>query len=125
MRIWLQFAIVTYSPILIFFCCVFDNTYNCFCFFIEQNVCIYVTFRIHHGLFYAKKCCMSQHNKQARQTFHWFVLNSHFIQQSECKYVLFVCLSDYKCCVSDTLAGDFFFRTVDISRESRVVSPTL
>ena len=36
---------------------------------------------------------MTQHNKQARQTFHWFVLNSHFIQQSECKYVLFVCLS--------------------------------
>ena len=32
-------------------------------------------------------------NKQARQTFHWFVLNSHFIKPSECKYVPFACLS--------------------------------
>ena len=36
---------------------------------------------------------MTQTNKQARQTCHCFVLNSHFIQPSECKYVLFVCLS--------------------------------
>ena len=36
---------------------------------------------------------MTQRNKQARQTFHCFVLNSHFIQPSECKYMfcLFVC----------------------------------
>ena len=41
---------------------------------------------------------MTQRNKQARQTFHCFVLNSHFFQPSECKYVtfcLFVCLSDF------------------------------
>ena len=38
-------------------------------------------------------CRMKQSNKQARQTIHCFVLNSHFIQPSECKYVLFVCLS--------------------------------
>ena len=59
--------------------------------------------------------CMAQCNKQARQTFHCLVLNSHFIQPSECKYVffLFVCLSDCKYllfrCISDTLAGDFLF----------------
>ena len=35
----------------------------------------------------------SSSNKQASQKFHYFVLNSHFIQPSECKYVLFVCLS--------------------------------
>ena len=40
-------------------------------------------------------------------------------------FFLFVCLSNCKCCVSDTLAGDFFFRTVDVSRESRGVPPTL
>ena len=55
---------------------------------------------------------MTQRNKQARQTFHCFVLNSHFIQPSECKYVLFVCLSvspqvSLFHCVSDTLARDF------------------
>ena len=36
---------------------------------------------------------MTQRNKQARHKFHCFVLNSHFIQPSECKYVLCVCLS--------------------------------
>ena len=40
---------------------------------------------------------MAQQNKQARQTFHCVVLNSHFIQpfECECRYVLvlFVCLS--------------------------------
>ena len=73
---------------------------------------------------------MTQHNKQARQTFHCFVLNSHFIQPSECKFVffLFVCLSDCKYllfrCISDTLSR-VFFRTVDLSRENRVMPPTL
>ena len=43
--------------------------------------------------FMAKKSRMTQRNKQARQTFHCFLLNSHFIQPSEWKYVLFVCLS--------------------------------
>ena len=55
---------------------------------------------------------MTQRSKQARHTFHCFVLNSHFIQTSECKYDLFVCLSvrlqeSYISCVSDTLAEDF------------------
>ena len=54
----------------------------------------------------------SSRNKQARQTFHCFILNSHFIQPSECKYVLFACLSVRMQiflfpCASDTLAGDF------------------
>ena len=35
---------------------------------------------------------MTQRNKQARQKFHCYVPNSHFIQPCECKYVLFVCL---------------------------------
>ena len=56
---------------------------------------------------------MLQRNKQARQKFHCFVLNSQFFQPSECKYVIFVCLSvrlqvSFIRCVSDTLA-DFFF----------------
>ena len=34
----------------------------------------------------------SSSNKQARQTFYCFVLRGHFIQPSECKYILFVCL---------------------------------
>ena len=55
---------------------------------------------------YTTSCFMA--NKQARQTFHCFVLNSHFIQLSECKYIRFVCLSvRLYPCVSDTLAGDF------------------
>ena len=71
---------------------------------------------MHNELFYGEKCCMTQlqssSNKQARQTFHWFVLNSHFIQPSECKYVLFACfLAECKYrlfpCVSDISAGDF------------------
>ena len=37
--------------------------------------------------------CQSSSNMQARRTFHCFVLNSHFIQPSECKYVIFDCLS--------------------------------
>ena len=32
---------------------------------------------------------MAQRIKQARHIFHCFVLNSHFVQPSECKYVLF------------------------------------
>ena len=50
---------------------------------------------------------MTQRNKQARQTFHCFVLISHFIQPSECKYVLFVCLSVRLQVSSIRLAGDF------------------
>ena len=64
-------------------------------------------------IFYGKPCRMTQHNKLARQAFHCFILKSHFIQPSECKYVLFVCLSGLAgCkyllfrCVSDTLTGD-------------------
>ena len=77
-----------------------------------------------------KKCRMTQHNKEAKQTFHCFVLNSHFIHPSECKYVLFVCLS-IRMQVSFILlhfryfGWRFFFRTVDLSRESRVVPPSL
>ena len=69
------------------------------------------------------------HNKQARQTFHCFVLNSHFIQSSECKYVLFVCLSvRLQVSFIPLRFRDFddrlSFRTVELSRESRVVPPT-
>ena len=72
----------------------------------------------------------SSSNKQARQTFHCFVLISHFIQPSECKYVLFVCLSvrlqvsfiPLRC---RYFGWKFSFCTVDLSRKSRVVPPTL
>ena len=73
---------------------------------------------------------MTQGDKQARQTFHCFVLNNHFIQLSECKYVLFVCLS-FRLQVSFILmhfryfCRKFSFGTVDLSRESQVVPPTL
>ena len=72
----------------------------------------------------------SSRNKQARQTFHCFVLNSHFIQPSECKYVLFACLS-VRMQVSFIplrfryFGGRFSFRTVDLLREIQAVSPTL
>ena len=54
----------------------------------------------------------SSSSKQARQTFHWFVVNSHFIQPSERKYVLIACLSVRLQVLfiplrSNTLAGDF------------------
>ena len=72
---------------------------------------------------------MTQHNKQARQTFHCFVLNSHFIQPSECKSVLFVCLSVRLQVSFIPLRFRYFvqrfFRTVDLSRENRVMPPTL
>ena len=65
----------------------------------------------------------SSSNKHARQT----VLNSHFIKLSECKYVLFACLSvrmqvSFIPLRSDTLAGDFLS---DLSKEIRAVPPTL
>ena len=97
--IWLEVNWSMTDPIysvshwLIFFCSCIWHTCNSFSFFIQQNVCISIKLRIHHELFYDKKCRMTQRNKQARQTFHCFVLNNHFIQLSECKYVLFVCLS--------------------------------
>ena len=74
---------------------------------------LYVTFIIHHKLFYG--------NKQARQSIHCFVLNSHFIQSSECKYVLFVCLR------FRNFGHRFSFHvlSVDLLGESRVVPPTL
>ena len=73
---------------------------------------MYVTLGIHHELFYGKKCRMIQPSKQARHAFHCLVLNSHFIQLSECEYVLLVCLFvrlqiSFIRCISDTLAGDF------------------
>ena len=64
--IWLEVHWCMTDPIysvshwLIFFCCCIWHTCNCFSFFTEQNVCIYVTFRIHHKLFYGKKCRMTQ-----------------------------------------------------------------
>ena len=72
----------------------------------------------------------SSSNKQARQTFHCFVLNSHFIQPSECKYVLFACLSVRMQVSFIHLRFRYFgrrfsFRTVDIWREIRAVPPTL
>ena len=77
-----------------------------------------------------KKCRMTQHNKQAKQTFHCFVLNSHFIHPSEYKYVLFVCLSirmqvSFISLHFRYFGWRFFFRIVDLSRESRVVPPSL
>ena len=68
----------------------------------------------------------SSSNKQARQTFQCFVLNSHFIQPSECKYCLFVCLSVRLQLSSIPIRFSYFgqrfsFRTVDLSRDSRVV----
>ena len=70
----------------------------------------------------------SSNGKQARETFQSFVLNSHFIQPSECKYVLFVCLSDCKSFIPlrfRYFAWRFSFHIVDLSRESRVVPPIL
>ena len=68
--------------------------------------------------------------KQARQTFHWFVVNSHFIQPSEWKYVLIACLS-VRLQVSFIhlrfryFGRRFSFHTVDLPRGSQVVPPTL
>ena len=72
----------------------------------------------------------SSSNKQARQTFHWFVQNSHFIKPSECKYVLFAGLSVRLQVYFIPLHFRYFgwrfsFRTVDLSREIRAVLPTL
>ena len=74
--------------------------------------------------------CQSSSNKQARQTFHCFVLNSHFLHLSECKYVVFVCLSVRLQVSFIPLRFRYFgwifsFRTVIWSKESRVVPPTL
>ena len=69
----------------------------------------------------------SSSKKQARQTFHCFVLNSHFIQPSECKYVLFVCLSECKCllfpCISVTLAGNFLSAQLIYRRRFKLCHP--
>ena len=122
--IWLEVNWSMTDPIysvsrwlIFFFCCIW-HTCNCFCFFTEQYVCIYVTFKIYHKLFYSKTCLMTQPNKQARQTCHCFVLNSHFIQPSECKYVLFVCLSvrlqdSFILLHFRNFGRRFFFRTVE------------
>ena len=74
--------------------------------------------------------CQSSSNKQARQTFHCFVLNSHFLQLSECKYVVFVCLSirlqeSFIPLRFRYFGRIFSFRTVNRLKESRVVPPTL
>ena len=68
--------------------------------------------------------CQSSSNKEARQTFHCFVLNRHFLQLSECKYVVFVCLS-VRLQVSFIpfrfryFGRIFSFHTVNRSKESR------
>ena len=72
----------------------------------------------------------SSRNKQARQTFHCFVLNSHFIQLSECKYLLFACLSvrmqeSFIPLHFRYFGRRFSFRSVDLSREIQAVPPTL
>ena len=99
---------------LIFFCCIW-HTCNCFSFFIEYNVCIYVTFRIHHKLFNSRK--VSYHETfrvTSKQDRHFIVLFRTVISFNRLNvnmFFLFVCLSDCKYllfpCVSDTLAGNF------------------
>ena len=76
------------SRSLIFFCCCIGHTCNCFSSLLNRTF----AFMLHSEYTtscYGKKCRMTQRNKQASQTFHCFVLNSHFIQLSECKYVHF------------------------------------
>ena len=122
--------IYSVSRWLIFFCCCIWQTRNCFFFFFEESVCICVTYRIYHELFYGKKCRMTQLHKQARQTIHCFVMNSHFIQPSECKYVLFVCLS-VRLQVSFIplhfryFGRRFSLRTVDLSTESHCATHSM
>ena len=96
--IWLEVNWSMTDPIysvsrwLIFFCCCTWYTCNCFSFFIEKNVCINVTFRIHHKMCYGKNCRMTQLSEFKYKTgISLFSLNSNFIQPSVCKYVLFVC----------------------------------
>ena len=72
----------------------------------------------------------SSSNKQAIQTFHCFVLSSYFIQPSECRYVLFVCLSVRLQVSFIPLRFRYFglrfsFPTGDLPRKSPVVPPTL
>ena len=87
---------------------------------------------------YTTSCFMPKHviwpncssNKQARQTFHCLVLNSRFLQLSECKYVVFVCLSVRLQVSFIPLSFRYFgriysFCTVNRLKESRVVPPTL
>ena len=101
---------------LIFFCCGIWHTCNCFSFFIRMcafvlhseytTTCFIASSVVGHNF-------QSSSNKQARQTFHYFFLNSPFIQPSEWKFILFVFLSVCRTyyilvpCVSDTLARDF------------------
>ena len=99
-----------------------------FLFFVVFDIHVIVLVSLLNRLFafilhseYTTSCFMAKtvvlHNFQSssiRQIFHWFALNSNFIQPYVCKYVLFVCflcLPDCKYllfpCVSNTLAGDF------------------
>ena len=97
--IWLEVNWSMTDPIysvsrwFIFFCCyviVLVSLLNrMFAFVLHPE---YITSR-----FMAKRVVwhnfQSSSKKQARQTFHCFVLNSYFIQPSECKDVPFVCVS--------------------------------
>ena len=72
----------------------------------------------------------SSSNKQERHTFHCFIPNRHFIQLSECKHVLFVSLPVRLQVSFIPLRFRYFgrrfsFRTVDRSKESWIVPPTL
>ena len=100
--IWLEVnwsmtdQIYSVSRWLIFFCCCIWhklivlvsllNRMFAFMLHSEYTTCCFMEkYVIWHNF-------QSPSNKQARQIFHCFVLNSHFIQPSECKYVPFVSL---------------------------------
>ena len=95
--------IYSVSRWLIFFYCCIWHTRNCFSifffffFFFNWRECLHLCYiqNTPRVVLWQKVSydTTSQASKQARQTFHCFILNSHFIQLSECKYVLFVCLS--------------------------------
>ena len=113
--IWLEFNWIMTDPIysvsrwLIFFCCVFDNTCNCFCFLLNRMFAFMLHSEYTTGCFMPKSVVW--HNITSKQDRHfiglfWTVILFNSLNVN--MFFLFVCLSDCKCCISDTLAWDFF-----------------
>ena len=127
--IWLEVNWSMTDPIysvacwLIFFCCCIWHTCNCFPYWKESLHLCYIQNTPWVGVWH------NVTSKQARHIFHCFVLNSHFIQPSECKYVLCVCLSvrlqvSFIPLLFQKFGQRFSFHTFDLSRERWTVPPT-
>ena len=120
--------IYSMSHWLIFFCCCIWHTCNCFSFLLNRMFAFMLHSEYTTSCFMAKSVIwhdfQGSSHKQAGQTFHCFVLTVIFFNRlNENMFFLFVSSIFYSLRFRH-FGWRFRLRTVDLSRQSRVLPPT-